>query len=490
MSDLVRGMQDNQSEGLTNNGCKTYTTSLCKLVDLFGMGASMRKRSRGSKIKLFSDAFTEDKLIALKILFYLRDCRGGQGERDFFRVCIHWLGNNYPDVVIKNLENIVEFGRYDDLFILRKTKSQDAMFDYVKSVWIQDLANYKSEKPLSLLSKWMPSENASSKSTVANARWFIRKLKITKKSYRETLSKLRKSINVVETKMSNNEWSEIDYSAVPSNAARIYRHAFVKHDRNRYAKFLINVEKGTSKIHATTLYPYELLKEYLEGGWGMIFKKQIDPTIESQWKALPDYFGDRSENSLCVVDTSSSMHGIPICVAISLGIYAAERNKSIFKDCFITFSEKPTLQEIKGDTLLEKARFIASSDWDMNTNLYSVFKLILDTAIKNNLPSEKMVQRLYIISDMEFDESIIGMSMFDVIKKLYDNAGYFIPEIIFWNVDSKQNNVPVRFNSLGVALVSGYSPSIFETVVGGSISTPVDVMFNIINKQRYNRIGI
>ena len=483
-------MQEKQSITKTENGCITNDSSLCKLVDLFGNAAAMRNRSAGSKIKLFSDAFIEDNYIALKILFYLRDCRGGQGERDFFRVCIHWLGNNYPNFVIKNLPNIVKFGRYDDLFVLRKTKCKDQMFDYVKSIWQRDISHYKNKKSVSLLAKWMPSENASSKSTVADARWFIKRFKISKKAYRQTLSKLRKEIDIVEAKMSNNNWEEIDYSAVPSNASKIYRHAFVKHDRDRYAKFLINVDKGNAKIHSTTLYPYELLKEYLQGGWGTIFKKETDPTIEAQWKSLPNYFGNKSENSICIVDTSASMHGLPICAAISLGIYAAERNKSIFRDCFITFSEKPRLQEIKGNTLLERARFIAASDWDMNTNLYSVFKLILDTALENNLSEKDMVQRLYIISDMEFDETVIGMSMFDAIKKMYQNAGYTIPEIIFWNVDAKQTNVPVRFNTLGVALVSGFSPSTFETVLGGSVSTPLDVMLNVVNKERYDCIRV
>ena len=487
---LIDGIERYQTTTITDNGALTYSSSLSHVVDLFGMGAAMRTRADEEKIQIFVSAFAENRLLALKALFYIRDCRGGQGEREFFRVCYKWIAKNHPTIAINNFSNVVKFGRYDDLFILRRTPVEDQMVMFIRATWKKDVEKYKEKKPVSLLAKWMPSENASSKQTIFLARWFIKKLKLTKRSYRKTLSILRRHIDVVEVKMSSNSWNNINYSKVPSYAAKIYNAAFQKHDPIGYDEYLYQVVLGKEKINANTLYPYDLLKHYLQNGWGSFFDSIINKTIEAQWKALPDYFNGRNENSLCIVDTSGSMHGTPICVAVSLGLYAAERNKGLFHNCFMTFSRKPAIQRIVGESLLEKAMSLSSANWDMNTDLELALKVILGVAKNNRIPETEMIKKLYIISDMEFDRCITGTTLFDNIKKMYSKAGYVLPNIIFWNVNSKKNNVPVRFNQNGVALVSGFSPSIFETVAGGQIKSPVDVMLKTLNKERYNSVVI
>ena len=487
---LIDGIEQYQTTVMTENGALTYSSSLSHVVDLFGMGAAMRTRADEEKISIFAKAFAEDRLLALKALFYIRDCRGGQGEREFFRVCFRWLAKNYPSIAINNMSNVIKFGRYDDLFVLRRTPIQDQMVMFVRATWKRDVENYKNGKPVSLLAKWMPSENASSKETISMARWFGKKLKLSKRNYRKTLSILRKHIDVVEVKMSKNAWQSINYGKVPSHASKIYNAAFRKHDPVGYDDYIYQVVMGNDKINAKTLYPYDLLHHYLQRGWGSFFDSTINHTIEMQWKSLPDYFAGRDENSLCIVDTSGSMHGTPICVAVSLGIYAAERNKGLFHNCFMTFSKKPALQRIVGDSLLEKAMSLSSAHWDMNTDLEVALRVILGVAKNNHLPESEMIKKLYIISDMEFDRCVTGGTLFEGISKMYKKAGYKLPDIIFWNVNSKRNNLPVRFNQSGVALVSGFSPSIFETVAGAQIKSPADIMLKTLNKERYNSVVV
>lgn len=493
MYDLIDSINSEQSNTFTTNGAATFSSSLSHNLDLFSLGAACRNKTSSEKIQLFSKAFNEDKLIALKIMFYIRDCRGGQGEREFFRVCLKWLASNYPKDVERNMENIVKFGRYDDLFILRKTPVENQMLNYIISIWKSDIKAYKNRGHVTLLAKWMPSESASSRKTITLAKWFIQKFNISERSYRKTLTYLRKYINIVEAKMSKKEWDKIDYSTVPSSASLIYKNAFQKHDAERYQYFLEQVKKGKAKINSKTLYPYDLVKHYIGSSY---IKKNYntnhrpDPTVEAQWNALPDYFEGKQENSLCVIDTSNSMCGRPLAVALSLGIYTAEKNKGLFHNHFITFSKRPTLQKIVGNSLLEKIRNLETYDWDMNTNLVATFELILSAAKKNNVARENMPKKLYIITDMEFDYCVTGQTAYNTMKEMYRQSGYSIPNVVFWNVDSKSKNIPVRYNQKGVALVSGFSPAIYKILAGAKIKSPLDIMNETINQNRYKSVVI
>ncbi len=486
----------NKTGTFTENGAPTLKTSLSNLTDFFFLGGALRTRKEKDILDLFIRAYAEDNLLAVKMLFYFRDIRGGQGERRTFRICWKWLGDNAPNFVSLNLINVAEFGRFDDLFELMDTKVEKNMMNYVSHIFKLDLAKLAKDKPISLLAKWMKSENTSSKESRNIAKKLRWNLEMTSKEYRLNLTKLRKALNVVEVSMSSNNWLHIDYSKVSSRASLLYKDAFKKHDEKGYTAFLNRVEKGEDKINAGTLYPYEIVAKYnpvdVSGAYSFYGNRDtdIDPTVEALWKALPNYVGDSYEPAIVVADTSGSMHGDPMNVSISLAIYFAERNLGSFKDYFMTFSRNPAVQKLTGESLREKVTCLEKSEWGMNTDLEKVFEVILQTAQILNTNSEDMIKKIYIISDMEFDKATKNPNKtnFENIKLLYKTAGYNLPDIVFWNVNARQNQSPVEFDERGTMMVSGCSPSIFQYVMKMNNVTPFELMMSVLNSERYSVI--
>lgn len=459
-------MRKETSYGLTENGALTFKDSMSALLNLYAQAGSMRNEP-DKALDLFKKAFSEDRLSAIKILFYLRDVRGGQGERNLFRVCLQYLGENEPKIFEKIVEYVSEYGRWDDLF-----------FDNEKCFTIIDRqlhADKNSDAP-SLLAKWMPTINSGNANTKAKARFIAEKIGMKEVVYRKLIRGIRAKIATVEEKMSARQWGDINYSTVPSQASRIYRNSFKKHDEKRYGEFIDKAEKGEVKINASTLYPYQI--------YDAVYK-DYSQTLEALWNQLPDY--TQGKNAIVVADTSASMDGQPMSVSVSLALYFAERNKGQFKDYFISFSEKPKLHKVNGINLRDKMNSITLGDV-ANTNLQAVFELILNTALSNNTPSEELPATIYIISDMEFDECTRGKTNFEDIKSKYDEVGYSMPSIVFWNVNASGSNLPVQKNEQGVALVSGFSPVIFKIAVENK--TPEEIMFETINSERYAKIII
>ena len=427
-------------------------------------------------MELFKKAFAEDNEKAIRILFYLRDVRGGQGERDLFRICLEWLGENEKEVFEKIVNFVPEYGRFDDLFF-----DNDKCFEILREQLKEDGKSlYLPDKSPSLLAKWMPTINASSEKTKAKAKWMAEKLGFNSIGYRKLLRDIRKKLAVVEEKMSAQKWEEINYSAVPSQASRIYKNAFKKHDEERYGKFIEKATKGEVKINASTLYPYQIYNSV---------NRDYSATLEALWNQLPDY--TQGKNALVVADVSGSMCGDPMSVSVSLALYFAERNKGQFKDYFITFSGNPKLQKVVGKNLRDKMRNLERADWEMNTDLQKVFELILNTGRNNKVSQEEMPETIYIISDMEFDQATQSgrrVTNYDVIKEKYSESGYKLPNIVFWNVNARGGNLPVQQNENGVAMVSGFSPVIFKMAVENK--TPEQVMLDTINSERYNKIKL
>lgn len=457
----------NTSKGLTENQAVTFIRSGSGLLDFYAQAGAMRE-NKDKALELFKKAFSEDREKAVRILFYLRDVRGGQGERDLFRVGLEWLGITYPEIFEKIVSLVPEYGRWDDIFF-----DSEKCFEIIGA---QLKVDEKAEKP-SLLAKWLPTINASSATTKAKARFMAGKLKLSEISYRKTIRKIRKAIKAVEEQMSARNWKEINYSSVPSQASRIYKDAFKKHDEERYDAFIEKAEKGEVKINAGTLYPYQIYNSV---------KENYSRTLEALWNQLPDY--TQGKNALVVADVSGSMDGDPMSVSVSLALYFAERNKGQFKDHFITFSGTPRLQRIVGQNLQDKMNSIETAEWQQNTNLQAVFDLILNTAIQNSTPSEELPETIYIISDMEFDSACEYRTNFEVIKDKYEQAGYKMPNIVFWQVNASGQNLPVQKNENGVALVSGFSPVIFKIAVENK--TPEQIMLDTINSERYSKIKI
>ena len=465
---LINGMYKETSYTRTENGALTFDRSGSSLLDFYALAGAMRDNQEDA-LDLFKKAFSEDREKAIKILFYLRDVRGGQGERDIFRNCLQWLGENYEDIFEKIVNFVPEYGRWDDLFFDNKE-----CFKLIKEQLNKDLD--KNSTP-SLLAKWLPTINASSENTKEKARFIAKNIGMNNIEYRKKIREIRNGIQVVEEKMSAKQWDKIEYSSVPSQASRIYRKAFEKHDEERYKDFIDKAEKGEVKINASTLYPYQIYESV---------NRNYDKTLEALWNQLPDY--TQGKNAIVVADVSGSMCGQPISVSVSLALYFAERNKGQFQDYFITFSTDPKLQKIQGETLLDKMNSIDRSAWDMSTNIQAVFDLILNTALKSKTPGEEMPETIYIISDMEFNEATVDITNYEEIEHKYLASGYKKPNIVFWNVNARQKNLPVQMNENGVAMVSGLSPVIFKMAVENK--TPEQVMLDTIGSERYQKIKI
>ena len=486
---MLEFLKQESNRTYTENGAVTYASTSSDCLDLFATIGALRRESETEIVSRFMRAYEENKDIAMKLLFYARDVRGGLGERRIFRTILKWLSCNEPESLRKNIYYIAEYGRFDDLMVLIDTPLQQEMLKLIKTQLYKDLEGMESDGEVSLLAKWLPSVNTSNKETRLLGKKVARFLDLDDAGYRKMLVKLRAHIRIIENNLREKDYT-FDYEKQPSKAMFKYRNAFIRNDSERYRGFLNRVNTGEAKLNAKVLTPYEIITPFFE-------RKVSDEereSINATWNALEDFTS--CENALVVIDGSGSMYWdynpIPGTVALSMGIYFAERNKGVFRNHFITFSRKPQLVEIKGDDILDKVKHCHSYNEVANTDIQKVFELILNAAKKNKVSQEEMPERLYIISDMEFDSCVEGVSLtnFEYAKKKFEKAGYKFPEIVFWNVASRNKQQPVTKNEQGVVLVSGCTPRLFSMVANGSISkkTPYDFMLEVLMSNRYEKI--
>lgn len=511
MNKFLNGLTDATNYTSTENGGITHKTTKSDLLDMFAMGAAMRSRSDEDIILMFRKAFAENETYTLKCLFYIRDVRGGQGERRFFRLCIRDLAQNHPEAMRRNIANIPKYGRWDDLYELIKTPVEEDMWAFVKHQLVLDV---QSSVP-SLLAKWLKSENTSSADSRALGRMTRNAMGMTPRQYRKTLSILRARINVLERLMSAGQWDKIEFDKIPSKAGMIYRNAFAKHDVDRmrnaetdkiqsYADF---AKDTTKKVNAKDLYPYEIVGEVvskLNRYWSNDFDDTQRAIINKYWDNYLKSFDDFKFNGIAVVDTSASMTGsdkaAPINVAISLGMCCAKKCVGPFHGHYISFSSRPQLIKVEGVDFVDKVERIYRTNLCENTNIEGVFDLMLETAIKNRCSQDEIPENVIIISDMEFDacarpgwyrerqftsftKSNVSTELERIAQKWAD-YGYTMPKLIFWNVDARQNNIPMLDGE--VSFVSGMSPSIYQTIATGK--TGLDLMFEKLNSPRYESV--
>lgn len=483
---MLQYLKQEANKTVTENGAVTNFTTESDCLDLFATIGALRHAGDSEIVTRFTRAYAENRDIAMKLLFFARDIRGGLGERRVFKVILNHLAENEPNTVLKNIQYVAEYGRFDDLLCLMGTPCERQMLDVLKAQFDQDNETLKSGGEVSLLAKWLPSVNASNRETVLYAKKIAKHFGMSDASYRKALAALRARIRIIENNLREKDYT-FDYSKQPSKAMYKYRKAFIRNDEARYSQFLDNVSNGTVKLNAGTLMPYEIITPILRSRIGLEERKSINTTWNSQ-----EDFGN-TENALAIIDGSGSMYSytdpMPEAVALSLGIYFAERNQGAFKNHFITFSEKPRLVEIKGNDIVDKVRYCMGYNEVANTNIQKVFELILNTAIRNSVPQNEMPSKLYIISDMEFDccAEDSELTNFEYAKKLYESAGYKLPEIVFWNVDSRNTQQPVTKNEQGVALVSGCTPRLFSMVASGELN-PYVFMLEVIESERYAKI--
>lgn len=488
---MLNHLKNEANIAYTENGAVTNASTMSDCLDLFATIGAMRAADDQEIIRRFVRAYAENADIAMKILFFGRDARGGLGERRVFRVILNWLAENRAESLRKNIELIPEFGRYDDLVSLLGTACENDALRVIRKQLESDLAP---DAEVSLLAKWLPSVNTSNKEAVRRAKRIARYLGMSDSEYRKTLVGLRKKLRIIENNLRERDYS-FDYSKQPSKAMFKYRKAFLRNDSDRYNAFLEAVSSGEKQLHADTLAPYEIVRAALNASdWD--FNTQLTAgekaALNASWESLPDFCDNR--NALAVVDTSGSMYyynnALPAAVALSLGLYFGERNTSIFHNHFIEFSSRPQLIEIKGKTFIERLEYLCTFNEVADTNVEAVFNLILDAAVRNNVPQEELPETLYLISDMEFNSCVrnAALSNFENAKRRFAKHGYKLPQLVFWNVASRNSNQPVKKNEQGVALVSGCSPRLFSMVASGELS-PYALMTEVLNSERYSKIS-
>ena len=502
---FMNGLKNANNFAVTENGALTHKSTMDNLMDLFAMGAAYRTRSDEDCILLFKNAYLDNPTYALKCLFYIADCRGGQGERRFFRVCAKWLAKFDTEAMKRNLVHIPEYRRWDDLFVFIGTPLETDALNIVK----HQLALDAQCKTPSLLAKWMPSENASSVKTVKMAKTVRQFLGMTPKQYRKVLSALRARINVLERLMSEGRWDEIEFDKIPSKAGLKYKNAFARHDIERqqaavqsYADFAKDTAK---KVNASVLNPVDIAEQIFKyGNWSK--PSETDRLMwDKYWSCLKDYYHGREERGLAIVDVSGSMSGQPMAAAVSMGAYIAERGKGPFADHFVTFSGHPELVRFEGVDIYDKFQRARQADWAMNTNIEATFDMLLNTALQTKCPADEMPQTLYIFSDMEFDgciscgpastgrgywhddcRRITGgaqgvTTLLESIAQKWSAYGYELPRVIFWNLNARNDNIPAlggRFS-----YVSGFSMNMIETILSGKDG--VDLMLEKLDSERY-----
>ena len=465
----------------TENGSVTYRSTGRDCLDLFATIGALRRESEQEITARFLRAYAEDPDLAMKILFYGRDVRGGLGERRVFRILLRWLAVSKPESVVRNLPYVAEYGRWDDVLVLLDTPCRAEALALLKQQFDADLAALSSDGDVSLLGKWLPSVNASNDETIRAAKQIANAFGLSDRDYRKTLTKLRAQIRILENNLRKRDYT-FDYSKQPSKAMFKYRKAFLRNDSERYGAFMQRVSTGEVKLNTGALYPYEII----EKAYHCDDAERL--SLDATWRALADYTQD--ENALVVADGSGSMYWggkpMPAAVAQSLAIYFAEHNRGAFRNHFITFSMNPRLVEIKGRDIVDKARYCETFNECANTNIQKVFELVLNAAVRNRVPQKDLPSTLYIISDMEFDSCAAGASLtnFEYAAKLFRQAGYRLPNVVFWNVSSRNQQQPVTTNEQGVALVSGCSPRIFSMVMEGSLD-PFTFMLSVIDTERY-----
>lgn len=493
MNTFMNGLQNASNYAVTENGALAHKTTRSAVYDMFALGGAYRKRNDEDCILLFKNALEENETLALKCLFYLRDCRGGQGERRFFRVCYKWLAQKHADIARRNFELIPEYGRYDDvIYALIGTPLENDALEFIKNQLALDLEC----KTPSLLAKWLPSENASAVKTKKMGNIIREYLGMTHREYRKTLSILRERINLLERLMSANRWDEIEFDKIPSKAGLIYKNAFARRDiiAKKYEAF---AKSEDTKVNASTLYPYDVVHKAVEGtrGWGYNFRDMSATDramIEKYWENLPDYLEGKPCKMMCVVDTSGSMTGseasAPINVAIGLGMYCAERIGGPFKNHYISFSSRPQLIKIEGVDFVDKVRRIYKTNLCESTDLVKTFRMLKEIAL--TAKPEDIPETIVVISDMQincgsrFSGSNVATEM-ESMRREWEEAGLKMPKLVYWNVEAR-GAANFLDDGPNVTYVSGCSPVIFQQVISGV--TGYELMCRKLMSSRYEAI--
>lgn len=479
---------------MTANGAKVYKTTKNEVLNFFYDVSSMRSANEDVIVERFTDSMFSNPSDTLKLMGYVRDVRGGMGERRLFRVGMKRMVEVFKDRI--NFENLFDFigdcGRYDDYIdIMHSVKDDDLYKQMATPLMIQFGKDIQSEHP-SLLCKWLPSENATSKETIEKATRLRNTLNLSAKTYRKTLTRVRKKIWLIEQSLTNKDYT-FDYQNVPSKAMLKYRNAFLRNDCGRYSAYINAVNSGEATMNMSVAYPYEIVSKYNQ----YAVLGRIQPDLEAAWQSLKDM--PIGGDAIAVLDTSGSMTASLgdssrtniSDVAESLAIYMAERLNDCFKNKIITFSSKARFIDLDGmESLKDKLNHIYKHSINEGTNIESVLHLIFKTASENNLPQEALPSTIVIFSDMQFNRGVDNSDSYhEGFRRLSKRYGYKLPKIVYWNVSTYYGSqYPVQEDEHGTILVNGFSQNLFEMVTSGEIN-PMAALKVVINKPKYEKFA-
>ena len=474
----------------TENGDKAFKSTGNECLDFFYMVGGKRY-DVGTALKLFFKAYLSDPVTALKLLLFIRDIKGGLGERNLFRNIFYNLAKYEPKKARIILAYVAKYGRYDDLFCVIGTPLEEEMIGSIEKQLKEDIENKKAGKPISLLAKWLPSINTSNDETRQLALYLCEKLHMSKMEYRKTLSFLRKGL-IIENNLREKDYS-FDYSSVPSAAMNNYRKAFQRNDGERFGAYIESVSKGESEMNVGVLDIVNFVKRADKA----MENSENSDYYEATWKKLVEE-SSFSSRTIVVRDGSGSMYwsGIgtqePINIANALTLLTSARLKGEFADKFITFSSQPEIVDLSNKPkLFQKLQYLNTLNDCSTTNIQSVYQLIIDIYKHPDFKPEDAIEQIMIVSDMEFDEltgqTISGskMSTFEFFKEAFKDIGYKMPEVIFWNADSRGVRVPVSQNEQGVKLISGSNKNIIDMVLGTESINPLDFMMKMLSRYAF-----
>ena len=463
----------------TENGAFAYDSTNSAIVDLFGAIGGMRNRSEKDIVTKYLLARNEDKELADKIILYARDIRGGLGERRIGRILLKTLATIDPIKVKRNLPLFVDYGRFDDLYALEGTPVEPDMWKYMKRVFFEDFKNMREGKPITLAAKWIKSINTSSKESRRLAKKFCNYCNLSEKKYRKMLSELRFWLDVVEKKMSANDWEYINFENVPSLAMKKYKNCFYEHSRDRMNEYINNVSNGTAKINASTLYPYDILYDFM-------CKDNSDDAakvLNAQWNAMPDYFTG-SEDVICCADVSGSMLGRPMAASVGLAMYCAKHNKGAYKGYYLTFTDTPRFFKFDDNMPLEYNIDKVIQNIGFNTNLDGMLLAIFNMALETN----DSPKALLIVSDCEIDDFVRKNPTDTIVakwKEMFESKGLKMPKIIFWNVSALHDTYLEHTNTDDVCFISGCSATTFKNLDDIINCSQYELMHKILDKYEY-----
>ena len=469
---------------VTDNGQESLRSTLVPNLDFFARSGNI---TYPNLVQEFQAALNEDEEIGLRNLLHTRDIRSGKGVRKNSRILLDWIAKYRPSLILKTnlLNKFIELGRWDDIFILANCGNTTIANKVVKI--IADEIK-KGEDADNLLFKWLPTNGKRPEEKVLTSK--LRSyLRLTPKEFRKLVSSKRVPF-IPEYKFCNKQWSLLDYSTIPSQCFRKNRNAFQRNDQERFSSFIERVIKGDdpkATINAGAVYPHEIIGNV---------HRAVTLAMEAQWKNLPDFMPE-GINILPVIDVSASMCSSAystfdcMTIAVALGVYFSERNKSNFKDLFVTFTRTASFVSLANKRSLgEKFQETLRAPWDMSTDIQSVFDLILGHAHQYNVPAKDMPSHIIIVSDGQFDSMTRGGNgtAMQRIKNMYEQAGYKPPVLIFWNVSASQKDVQAKYNEDGVLLLSGFSTALLKSVFENKLEqyTPLNIMMSTLMDEKYS----